>query len=231
MLFFLIALGNLLLVGSVQRVRTLGLSDSVAAPPFPAPDDSVTIGAGMPPVPVKLVSRIQTGEYINVTELLPDWLGTTRSPANDDSVRAGHQQRKALLGILEWVQCFATYTRVCCQNHPHHIQDLLGYQTLITEASLEYQEDCGLGYDWWFWQKAAANPALVWSNTDTTLWNLAFTGQASASCCSHCFCLSHTTNQCDWAPDPQLLMALHVTSYQNLKQQEQLAIDPQPLMY
>ena len=101
MLFFLIALGNLPPVGSVQGVRTLGLSDSVTIPPLLAPDDCVTIGAGLPPVPAKLVSRIGAGEHNDMTELLPDRLGTTRSPANDDSVRAGYQRRRVLSGILE----------------------------------------------------------------------------------------------------------------------------------
>ena len=110
-------------------------------------------------------------------------------------------------------------------NQHHHIQDLLGYQT---QPSLEYQGNGWLGYDWQFWQRVAANPALVWANTDTTLWNLAFAEQASASHCHHCFCLSHNTHQCDWAPDPQPPMAPHMTSYQYLKQQRHL--DPQPLM-
>ena len=74
---FSIALGNLPPVGSVQGVWTLGLSDSVTTPPLPAPDDCVTIGAGLPPVPAKVVSRTGAGEYINMTELLPDRLGTT----------------------------------------------------------------------------------------------------------------------------------------------------------
>ena len=87
LLFFsYVAIGNLSSVGSFQRVQTLDLSDSVAIPPFPAPDECVTIGIGMSPVPAKLVSRIQAGEYINMTELLSDRLGTTRSPTNDDSV-------------------------------------------------------------------------------------------------------------------------------------------------
>ena len=91
-------------------------------------------------------------------KLLPDQLGTTRSPANDDSVRAGCQRRRALSGTLEWIQCFATYMAICCQNQPHRIQDLLGYQTLIIEASLEYQGDGWLGYDRQFRQRASFSP-------------------------------------------------------------------------
>ena len=117
---------------------------------------------------------------------------------------------------------------VCCWNQPHHIQDLLGHQTLTIEAFLEYQGDGWLGYDRRFRQRAAANPGLVWANIDTTLWNLAFAGQGSTSRCCHCFCLSHTTDQYDQAPDPLPLLVPHTTSYQYLKQQQHL--DPQPLM-
>ena len=169
--------------------------------------------------------RIEAGEYIDKIELLPGRLGTIRSPANDDSVKAGYQRRRALSGILEWAQCFATYMAACCRNQPHRIQDLLAYQTLIIEVSLEYQGDGWLGYDWWFRQRAAGNPALVWANIDTTPWNLAFAGQASASHCCHCFCLSHTIDQCDWVPEPQPLMVPHMTSYQYLKQQQHLILN------
>ena len=178
--------------------------------------------AGLPPVPAKIVSRIEAGEYIDMTELLPDHLVTLKSPVNDDSFKAGRQRRRALSGILEWVQCFTTYMAVCCQKQPHRIQDLLGCQTLIVEASLEYQGDGWLGYNWRFWQRAAANSTLVCANINTTLWNLAFVGQACASSCCHSFCLSHTTDQCDRAPDPQPLMALHMATYQYPKQQQRL---------
>ena len=73
---FPIAIGNLPPVGSIRGVRTLGLSDSVTTPPLPALDDCVTIVAVLPPVPAKLVSRIEAGEYKDMTELLPDLLGT-----------------------------------------------------------------------------------------------------------------------------------------------------------
>ena len=86
-----IALGNLPPAGSVQGLRILGQSAPVTVPPLPALDNCVTIGAGLPPVPAKFVSRIEAGEYIDMTELLPDRLGTLKSPVNDDSFKAGRQ--------------------------------------------------------------------------------------------------------------------------------------------
>ena len=100
------------------------------------------------------------------------------------------------------------YGCIVCRREPHRIQDLLGYQTLIIEASLEYQSDGWIGYDRRLQQRTATNPNLVWANIDSTLWNLAFAGKASASRCRHCFSLSHSSVQCDWTPNPPPLMDL-----------------------
>ena len=83
----------------------------------------------------RLSNTMRTNEEIYIYIYM---VHTTRSPGNDDSVRAGCQWRRALSEILEWFQCFATHIAVCCQKQPQRIQDLLGYQTLIIEASLEY---------------------------------------------------------------------------------------------
>ena len=40
----------------------------------------LSIGAGLPPVPLKLVKRIQAGEFIDMSELLPDHLGINAGP-------------------------------------------------------------------------------------------------------------------------------------------------------
>ena len=43
-------------------------------------DSMFFIGAGLPPVPRKLVDRIQTGEFVDMAELLPDRIGVSASP-------------------------------------------------------------------------------------------------------------------------------------------------------
>ena len=57
---FSIALSNLPQACSAQGLRILG--QSTHSPP----DDCVTIVAGLPPIPAKLVSRIEVGEYIDI---------------------------------------------------------------------------------------------------------------------------------------------------------------------
>ena len=83
-----------------------------------------------------------------------------------------------------------------------------------------------MGYDRRSWLRAAANPTLTLANIDTTLWGLAFSWQASISLCRQCFCLSHTTDQCNWAPDPQPFKSLHTTTYQYSQEQQKQQCSP-----
>ena len=41
----------------------------------------LSIGAGLPPVPRKLVTHIQVGEFVDMAELLPDRMGITSTPS------------------------------------------------------------------------------------------------------------------------------------------------------
>ena len=96
---------------------------------------------------------------------------------------------------------FFTYVSVVSRNHPECIPDLMGYQSLIIEASMEYKGDCWVGYDRRFRQQVASHPSTTWSTNDSTLWSLAFTGRAKVSRCSYCFSLFHRSADCELSPD------------------------------
>ena len=70
--------------------------------PLSLPTNTVALGASLPPVPSKLVARIEAGEFIDMGELLPDRVGISRP---DDTGKASTEHR-TVLGILEWIKCF-----------------------------------------------------------------------------------------------------------------------------
>ena len=161
---------------------------------------SIFIGAATPPVPPKLVERIKAGEFIDMAELLPDRMGTSKSFIADESTKQ-KSRRRPVSSIIEWVQCFNTYLAVMCRTCPEKVPDLLAYQMLIIEASIVYEGNAWLGYDRRFRQAAAVNPQMQWSKTDTDLWHLAFTGMVKRPRCVHCLSLSHKSAHCSWAQD------------------------------
>ena len=158
----------------------------------------VQIGAGLPPVPQKLVQKIQSGEYVNISELLPEQLGLSDIKLSSEKQQG--PKKKAISNILEWVQYFAIYVSVIAIKEPQRTPDLLCYMNFIIEAHREYSGDAWQGYNRRFRQRAAMTTKLEWDVIDTTLWNLAFTGHAYAGRCKHCFSLSHSHDSCDWAP-------------------------------
>ena len=59
----------------------------------------VQIGAGLPPVPQKLAQKIQSGDYVDITELLPDHLGISDIKLSSDKQQGS--KKKGISSILE----------------------------------------------------------------------------------------------------------------------------------
>ena len=90
-----------------------------------SPDTSavLSIGAGLPPVPLRLVKRIQAGEFIDMSELL-------RVLMLEGDKEEKRTKRRQVANILE---CFSIFAAVRAQKY----QDMLGYLAFIVEAHME----------------------------------------------------------------------------------------------
>ena len=145
--------------------------DPPPIPPASLPNTSQAVfGAGRPPVPSKLVQRIEQGEFIELSDLLPERLALGTA---DESAK-GKAKKKIIPTILEWVQCFSLYTAIVSRKQPERVPDLLGYQSLIIDAHREFKGDYWMGYDRCFLQSAAATRIDKWANVDITLWSVTF---------------------------------------------------------
>ena len=167
------------------KVTTVSKADNSLEAPH-----AVFIGQGLPPVPKKLASRIESGEFVDMSELLPDRLGCSKASISEDKSWGTKSKKRAVANILEWIQCFSIYIAIVAQKSPERIPDLLGYQALIIDASIQYDGDGWMGYDQRFHLSTAANSTTSWASLNMTLWNLAFTGYAKVARCKHCFCLT-----------------------------------------
>ena len=119
-----------------------------------------SIAAGLPPVPKKLVSIIEAGEFIEMAELLPDRMGTAGTRTGKDQSRVSRPRRKVVTNILEWVERFAIYVAVVSRKQPQRVPEMLGYLILILDAHMEYAGDGWLGYDRRFRMTVAGNPTI-----------------------------------------------------------------------
>ena len=149
----------------------------------------------------KIANKIESGEFLDMAELLLDRLGSFRSLTLEDKGGVPKSRRRAVTNILEWIQCFSIYIAIIAQKSPERVLDLLGYKSLIINASIQYEGDGWVRYDRRFRLSAAANSIKVWASLDPTLWNLACAGNARVSRCKHCFALTHTSSECEWASE------------------------------
>ena len=107
----------------------------------------MSLRGGMPPVPAKLVKRIQEGSFIEMAELLPDLLQNASLP--DDSNKNSKPKSHSIGSIIEWVRCFSCYIAVISRSQPQRVIDLLGYLSHPQGASINDaipKELCSLNY-------------------------------------------------------------------------------------
>ena len=78
---------------------------------------------GLPPVPHKLAARILRGEIVDMAELLRYNLEMQRRSSSLPSTQTASaatpaKNRREILDVLSWVQCFGTYMAIITSKYP-----------------------------------------------------------------------------------------------------------------
>ena len=125
---------------------TNNIPSATSAPNIPNPnlglDKAFSLGPGRAPIPPKLVSRILSDKFIELTELLPENLDEPLSDTTSFAIegstifpvsRSSHE-RKSNLDILSWVECFNSYMSVIVTFRLHQARNRLAYMAIIRTA-------------------------------------------------------------------------------------------------
>lgn len=171
-----------------------------------APIPGVYVGEGLPPVPAKLAERIRRWEYIEMSEMLPEFWTQTKSD-EAESKPAAARRRRQVTEIFTWIQCFCTYVGVLGGKHPESVPELMAYLITITRVSQDFAGVAWVRYDAAFRRQAAITGNRRWSQINPSLYSICFTGRAQqASRCELCFNSTHQTKECALMaePDPEL---------------------------
>ena len=91
-----------------------------------------SVASSFPPIPAKLVKKIQTMEFVEMRELLPDNVALAeRLEALPSTAASNHAPLREVASITSWTCAFATYIAVVAQAHPARVCDMLAYMRLI----------------------------------------------------------------------------------------------------
>ena len=167
-----------LLASKETPAATEGREDTTASK---GSDELVFIGEGFPPLTAKVVQKIEKGEYVDFTDLLPKRPMLEENPltelAENGIVVLTHSkqvkaQKKPIRDIATWVEAFMTFAAVRNRKHPEHNNDLLAYGSIIVQGARDHKTPGWLTYDYQFRRLAAARGCMEgWGKKDVALWN------------------------------------------------------------
>ena len=164
----------------------------------------VSVGAGLPAVPRKLMEQILAGQYIDFSEL-PPAKGRTRPLSSQEEghiivVRAEEVSgaRKMIPDLATWTQCFALYMAIITTKEPDRTNNLLAYMVTIAKASIKYSWPSWVVYDQNFRQEAADNGLKDWAKVDPSIYTQCFTNAAISEerWCKNCQSIDHNSGSC-----------------------------------
>lgn len=156
-----------------------------------------SLASSFPPIPCKLALKIQSLQFVEMRELLPDNL----TIAEDALSRPPDQRPKQreVSSILSWVSAFATYIAVTAEAHPDRVKDMLAYLRIIVKEAARSNNKGWLNYDRIFRQNAVSDPTLSWARLDSSLHSSYCIGGPSEAlrvACPHCNEFDHSAEEC-----------------------------------
>ena len=162
------------------------------------------LSESLPPIPAKLVTKIQNGEFVDMAELLRDNIEADRRRSKDGgaSGSATAHSRREVPDILSWIQCFGTYACVVAAAKPEKTQQLLAYQTMVVREARRCGGAGWQGYDTMFRQQVASDLKSDWSKLNSPLYAVTFLAQQNGKgkSCLYCLETDHSASECALAP-------------------------------
>ena len=162
------------------------------------------LGESLPPIPAKLVAKIQKGEFVDMAELLRDNIEADRRRTKDSGAggSATAQGWQEVLDILSWIQCFGAYACIVAAVQPEKTQQLLAYQTMVVWEARRCGGTGWQAYDTMFRQQVSNDPKSDWSRLNSSLYAVTFLVQQNGrgKSCLYCLETDHAAFECASAP-------------------------------
>ena len=183
---------------------------------IPQPGALVSINAGLPALPTKLLNKIWANEYIDFAELPP----ARSKPRSLPHYLEGRvllvqmheldNSKKAIPDFTTWAQCFALYSAAILLKQPDRAADLMAYFFATADNARKYNWPSWIVYDQNFRQLMADTQDKVWAKTNPSIFTRSFihAQKSLESWCRHCHSVDHTAIECPHSaakPKPEVL--------------------------
>ena len=195
---------------AIQQLPQAGLSSfpsrlpPVSSPPLPVAQSlGLILSPALQPIPARLVRRIQSGEFVEMRDLLSDnvalhdQLEAVHGPLLAAHTPASLRPRlREVPSLVSWVFCFTAYMAV--QTRDPVTRDQLAYCRLIIREALRHGGMGWLDYDRYFRSQAAIDRSRRWNILLPDLQASTVLGQRTGGgvFCNLCRGVDHTVASC-----------------------------------
>ena len=185
-----------------NMVSNMALEGEATRPKAKSTLKATFLGDGFPPIPAKLAERICRWEYIDISDLLPEFWPDQKAEEGTAKRVNWSSAKKRVQNINVWLQCYAIYVGVMATKSPKMVPELMAYMISILRASQEYESLAWATYDLAYRRQAAATGHKQWSKVNPSLYTVCFTGKArKATRCDLCLSTAHKTSECSLTMD------------------------------
>ena len=184
----------------------------------PTTGSLVSINAGLPALPTKLLNKIWANEYIDFAELPPARSKPRSLPhyLKDQVLLAQMHEldnsRKAIPDFTTWTQYFTLYSAVILLKQPDRVADLMAYFFATADNARKYRWPSWIVYDQNFRQLMEDTQDKVWAKTNPSIFTRSFIHAQKLldSWCRHCHSVDHMAIECPHSspaakPNPKAL--------------------------
>ena len=160
------------------------------------------LSPALDPVPQRLVQRIQSGQFVELRELLADNMAVRQRldaafgllPLN--LLPSAGPRYREISSILQWVYCFNLYVGV--RTSDPVARDMLTYSRLLMREAMRHNGNGWLQYDRTFRRQISIDPTLQWNTLQSALHASTIVGNGSGNgtFCSLCRECDHAARSC-----------------------------------
>ena len=163
---------------------------------------------GISPNPRQAVAKVQSLQFIEMRELLPDDIALLERLAalpNTSALSHGqrHTPQREVSSLLTWVCAFTTDIAIMAEMRPDLIKSRLAYMCNIVREASRFGGDGWKTYDYVFRSQAAVDPSMDWAELNPSML-MAFMAARPTSntkpLCHLCQEADHSANSCALAP-------------------------------
>ena len=116
------------------------------------------LASAIPPIPGKIVQRIQAGEYVDMCHLLPGNVTLLdKLEGMPQSLLTLRPRHREITSLHTWTSCLLRMIAIQAATDPGHVAEICAYSCLIIREACTHGREGWVAYDTLFRQHAAAH--------------------------------------------------------------------------